>query len=160
MSCVAQIEILEIHQKEIFPGEISVTISGCESGFWCWTQSQVTTRVVYWWNIVFIVRMEKNPKKESNEKQRKIYRKWFYWKCLFTKVFDYLNFSYQHATAQSRRSPGWGQEQGHGGHVGLMRTINENLLAGVFLSRSPQLPPPPGPRPCRYILGSIRIEFY
>ena len=43
MSCVAQIKILEIHQKEIFPGEISVTISGCESGFWCWTQSQVTT---------------------------------------------------------------------------------------------------------------------
>ena len=45
MSCVAQIKILEIHQKEIFPGEISVTISGCESGFWCWTQSQVRTEL-------------------------------------------------------------------------------------------------------------------
>ena len=73
MSCVAQIKILiEIHQKEIFPGEISVTISGCESGFWCWTQSQVRPELCIG-GTYFPCRIygKKSTENESTEKQKK-----------------------------------------------------------------------------------------
>ena len=109
MSCVAQIKILEIHQKEIFPGEISVTISGCESGFWCWTQSQVTTSHH---SCVLVEHSFPCTNGKSTEEQKKNTESDFIESVSFERLSDYLTFvrlqypAYQHATAQSRSSPG------------------------------------------------------
>ena len=112
-------------------------------------KSPPATTVVYWWNIVFLVQMGNLLKSKKNTESD------FIESVSFERLSDYLTFVrlqypvYQHATAQSSISQQprvRTQEPGHRGHVGLMRTINENLLAGVFLSRSPQLP-----RPCHIL---------